>query len=294
VSVVVVVAAALLSVAALARGLAVGAVAPSAPGAGPVPGPTPATRPALPGRWATALADAGVDGDPRRWARLGVAAVAGASVLGVVVGGPGGAVALPVVALAGSAVGLRAAAGRSTRQADATLPELLEQAGRALRSGVDLVPALAQAATAVGGPHGQQVRSAAGRVAGGAPLAVALAPWADDHPRRAVRLVVAALEVAVDGGGARARALDGVAATLRDQAALADEIRALASQARASAAVLVALPVVFGVVGSAADPRLAHTLLGTAPGVACVAGALVLDLAGAWWMHRIVSGGPGR
>jgi len=35
-----------------------------------------------------------------------------------------------------------------------------------------------------------------------------------------------------------------------------DEARALASQARASAAVLVALPLVFAVAGSAADPRV--------------------------------------
>lgn len=252
------------------------------------------SRPPVPptgsgGWWAATLADAGVDGDPRRWARVAALALLAALALGAVVAGPTGAVVLAGAAGAVGAVGRRAAAGRGARRADADLPVLLEHAARALRAGVDLVPALAGAAAQVGGEHGRAVTAVARRVEGGAPLTAALAPWAEDHRRRPVRLAVAALEVVAEGGGARAGALDGLAATLRAEAALAAEVRALAGQAQASAVVLVALPVVFGVVGSAVDPRLAHTLLGTAPGLACVGGALALDLAGAWWMQRILA-----
>ena len=101
---------------------------------------------------------------------------------------------------------------------------------------------------------------------------------------------VAAFEVASEAGGAAARALDGVAASLRSRAVVADEARALASQARASAAVMVALPVIVAALGGAADPRLARTLLGTPLGLTCVVVAALLDGVGAWWMQRVVRG----
>jgi tight adherence protein B len=81
-----------------------------------------------------------------------------------------------------------------------------------------------------------------------------------------------------------------VAATLRARAAVADEARALASQARASAAVLVGLPVVVAVGGAAADRKVADALLGTPWGLGCIALAGLLDLGGALWMQRVVSG----
>jgi tight adherence protein B len=242
--------------------------------------------------WGAALVDAGLDGEPRLWAGLGVVVAGGAAAVGATAG-PVAAIVLPVGAVASGAVALRMAAGRGARRADAALPELLEHAARALRAGFDLAPALDRAAATVGGPHGRQVRAAVRRMGAGAPFPDAVAPWIEAQPRRPVRSAVAALEVAIGSGGARARALDGVAASIRSQAALDAEILALASQTRASAAVLVTLPLVFGVVGSLADPRLAHTLLATGPGLACLVGATVLDLIGAWWMQRIVGGGSG-
>jgi Flp pilus assembly protein TadB len=65
----------------------------------------------------------------------------------------------------------------------------------------------------------------------------------------------------------------------------------MASQARASAAVLVAAPAVFAIVLAAVDPRLATFLLTHPGGAACVGVGLLLDGTGLWWMQRIVDGG---
>jgi len=239
--------------------------------------------------WASALAAAGVDGDPVRWGRAAGGALGLLAIIGGSRGGLLGAGVLAAVGAGSLLLALRAGRGRGARRADALLPELLEHAGRNLRSGLDLVAALGAAADAVGGPHGAEVLAVTARVAGGASLPEALRPWEEAQNRPAVRLAVGALEVASVTGGARARALDGVAATLRSRAAVADEARALASQARASAVVLVALPAVVALLGAVADPRLAHTLLATPLGLACVGGAAVLDGVGAWWMQRIVA-----
>lgn len=253
----------------------------STQGAAPVTGRGPSP-------WASALVDAGIDGDARRWARVAVGVVGLAAVVGAGRGGVGGAVALVVVTATVGLGALRAAAGRGVRRADARLADLLEHAGRSLRAGVDLVPALHAAAGSVGGIHGVEVAAVVARVDGGASLPAALAPWGRAHPRPPVALAVGALEVAALAGGARARALDGVAETLRGRTAVAEEARALASQARASAAVLVALPLVVVVLGALADPGVAGDLLGTPVGLGCLVAAVGLDGAGAWWMHRIV------
>jgi tight adherence protein B len=244
--------------------------------------------PAAPGWWSRALADAGVEGDPRRWGRVAAVAAALAAAVGAGRGGVGAAVVLAATVVVGGGLALRAGAGRGARRADRQLPDLLEHAARGLRGGLDLVPALGAAADAVGGLHGAEVALVVARVDGGASLPSSLAPWGRDHPRPPVVLAVAALEVAALTGGARARALDGVAATLRGRAAVSDEARALASQSAASAAVLVALPLVVTVLGALADPAVAGDLLGTPVGLACLLAAVVLDATGAWWMHRIV------
>lgn len=84
-----------------------------------------------------------------------------------------------------------------------------------------------------------------------------------------------------------ARPIDGVAASLRANLAVAAEVRALSSQARYSAMVIALAPLAFGVVAASADGRTADFLLRTRVGVACLAAGVALDVIGAWWMHRI-------
>lgn len=258
------------------------------------PGVRPAAShaPPAPGRWwAEVLDDLGVEGDPVRWGRVGLGAGALGVGLGAVEAGGAGVVAALVVLGVAAVATRRGLAGRGARRADADLPDLLEHAGRGLRSGLDLAGALRAAGATVGGRHGAALVEVVGRLDAGAPLDDALAPWVEAHRRPAVRITVAAVAVAGAAGGRPARALDGVAATLRARAAVAGEARALASQAHASAVVLVALPLVVAVGGAAADDRVASALLATGWGRSCAAGALLLDAVGAWWMHRVVTAG---
>jgi tight adherence protein B len=89
-------------------------------------------------------------------------------------------------------------------------------------------------------------------------------------------------------GGSRARAVDRVASRLRDHAAAAREVQALSTQARLSAVVIGGAPVAFAVLGLAGDGEVAHFLLATPAGWACVVGGLGLDGAAVLWMRRIV------
>jgi Flp pilus assembly protein TadB len=239
--------------------------------------------------WAQVLDDAGVEGDPARWGRVALGGLVLAASAGGARGGGVGLVVVVAVAVVGGAVARQAARGRGARAADARLPDLVEHVSRALRAGHDLRGAAVAAGEVVGGVHGVELAAVVARIDGGAAWTHALDGWLDAHPRRPVQLVAGALAVAEAAGGRAGPALDGVAATLRARAAVADEARALASQARASAAVLVGLPVVVAVGGAAADRKVAEALLGTSWGLACIALAVLLDGVGALWMHRIVT-----
>lgn len=241
-------------------------------------------------RWAGVLADAGVEGDAGRWGRVAVGALAVLVVAAVLRGGMVGAGVTLVVAGAAALVSRQATAARGARVADARLPELVEHVARGLRAGHDLRGAVLAAGDVVGGVHGAALLAVVDQVDGGSPWADALQPWLDAHPRRPVELVAGAVGVAEAAGGGAGVALDGVAATLRSRFAVAEEARSLASQARASGAVLVGLPVVVAVGGAAADRKVADALLGTPWGLGCIALAVLLDGVGALWMHRIVTG----
>jgi tight adherence protein B len=236
-----------------------------------------------------ALVETGLDIDPSTALYLWLAAAAAALLVGVVAAGLAIGASLGAAVLAVPAIAARYGARRRIRRADAQLPEVLDQVGRSLRGGASLHVALADAGRTVAPPLRSELHHVQGEVLAGAPLVDALDRWAERCPRRPVRLAVAALASCAESGGAGARAVDGVAASLRASAAVAAEVHALASQARYSALVIALAPVGFSVLAIGVDPRTARFLLDSRVGQLCLAGGIALDALGTWWMQRIVA-----
>ena len=183
----------------------------------------------------------------------------------------------------------RALAARRARQLDRALPFVLDDVARSLRSGGSLRVAIVDAASRASGVLGDDLAALTADLADGHALHDALARWEGRRPVRSVRLAVAALSLAAETGGASARAIDGVAATLRVNLGIAGEVKALASQARMSALVIVLAPVAFTAFAASTDHRTARFLVGTPFGLACLSGGLLLDAAGWAWMRRITA-----
>ncbi|SVE32117.1 uncharacterized protein METZ01_LOCUS484971, partial [marine metagenome] len=125
----------------------------------------------------------------------------------------------------------------SPRRIDAALPDFVDDLARSLHTGATLTEALADAGR-LDGPLARDLQQVAGDVEVGAPIGEALRRWESRRPGTRVGLIVAVVDLALVTGGEPVALLTSVADSMRDEEAVAAESRALATQARASAAVV--------------------------------------------------------
>jgi tight adherence protein B len=173
---------------------------------------------------------------------------------------------------------------RARQVTDRIVLTLLESIIRRLRSGSSLRAAVVAASCDSADPID---RALAASLDEGVSLSTAIDTWMSDDATSRV-LVGTALRLAAESGGAVASVLDGVAESIRDRRNLDREVTALASQARASAMVLIVAPIAFAMLMATVDPRVARLQFGTPLGWCCCIVGLLLDLVGGFWMSRMI------
>lgn len=237
------------------------------------------------------LIRAGVEMSPTVACRMWVLSAVAGLLSGVAISGRLDPVAVVFggsVGILGPAFVIFARGDRASRRVVESLPEMLELLARSLRGGADLRTALRDVAV---GPNeaGRTLNSVLRRVAAGERLAEAMDRWAVDLGHRDASVIRAVITLGDSTGGSMATALDRAAATIRERSALRSEIRALTSQSRASAMVIVLSPVVFLALVAVTDPRSSHVLFATNIGRLSLTGGLVLDGLGLLWMSHLTS-----
>lgn len=239
--------------------------------------------------------DAAVRRSPRRSTPLrGVVPDVGAPLIGLVVcvGVAGSSVLRSVLPVAVGAVVLagvhqlrRREVDRRRRAFDDALPDYVDQLARSLRTGRTIRESLdVDPPAALSGEVAVLHRD----LASGVSLGDALGRWAARSSSRGVPMVVSVLRLGHGLGGSLAGALDDCASALRNHLEVRDEIRALTSQARASAWSVALLPVGAAGLLAAVDPGVGRVLVETPLGAVCIVGALVLDGVAVWWMSRLI------
>jgi tight adherence protein B len=214
---------------------------------------------------------------------------AAAATVALAVGGWPMALVTALAFIIGGWVAADARRGRAGLQVDLALPDVLEAAARSLRSGTSLRIALAEGSVRAPARLRDSLVTVVVAAERGVPLVEAIDGWVGTMPGNGARLAGAALALSAELGGAAARSLDGVAATLRDRNALRRELRALSSQARASAVVIGVAPAGFAVLVASVDPATIDFLVRTRTGIICLVAGVVLDGVGAAWMHRLAT-----
>ncbi|HEY4397082.1 MAG TPA: type II secretion system F family protein [Acidimicrobiia bacterium] len=241
---------------------------------------------------ARALADADLALEPEPAIELWAGAVVAAGLIAAAMS-PGLAPPALLFTIAAGPASLWVLRTRAYRRYAGALPLALEQIAAHLRGGGTVGQGVAALAGG-GGPLAGDLRRVQARADLGVGLADALAAWPVERDIGDVRAVAGALAVAETLGGASAHALDGLAASLRDRIAAAAEARSLSAQARLSAVVVGASPLVYLVFSALVDPESVGVLVGTGAGRVCLVVGLLLEAVAALWMRRILASAEAR
>ncbi len=244
-----------------------------------------------PGWFMMRMSQAGWGANAARWWPRWLAGLIVVPASAAVLGGFELSVAVLGLGVAAPMVVLRARRGRDRLEFETALPALVEDVAGGLRAGLALPVALGTAAGHDHGPWQDDLEAMAAALSRGGVVGVELRRWGASKRCGGLGLSVAAMALAAEGGGTQAKALDGVATTLRARAAVREEVVALSSQARASAMVMAVTPLAFAALAALTDPRTADFLLHDVAGVGCLVSGCLLDLAAGAWMLRITNGG---
>jgi tight adherence protein B len=190
-----------------------------------------------------------------------------------------------VVAAAGAVV--RSADRRHLARVEAQLPGIAQQLAAALGAGLSLRQALARAAGDSPEPARAELARTAAELELGTRLEAALEALARRVPAHDLHVMVTAILVQRRTGGNLARALSGLSGRLEERGRLARELRGATAQARMTAWLVGALPVVGAAIAELASPGLLARTLGSGPGPALLVLAGVLYGAGLLAIRRI-------
>jgi len=231
---------------------------------------------------------------PAAFVRLSVASALGGATIAMLWLGPPAGVAGFFAGLAGPEVFMRRRIATRSARVAAQLPEVLASLAAPIRAGGSLPQAFVGAAEEAVPPLREVLARTTRDLEAGVPQDEAVARFARRCAVPDAVLVGRAMRVARQAGAELARVLDEVAETLKDRERMARELRAATAQARASAVVVAALPVVFLLIMSAGAGDQAKLLFGEPIGWLLLGVGGGLEAAGIFWIRRLTGGIGGR
>ena len=220
----------------------------------------------------------------------GVAGVLLVLFLGLVAGvSPLVALLAAVLASGVARVVLRIRIARRLRAFEEQLPEVLGSIASALRAGHSFTQALTAVAAEAEEPAGREFGRLLAETRLGRPVDEALADLGRRMGSRELDFVLTAVSIQRQVGGSIAGLFETVAETVRVRQQFARKLRALTAMGRASAAVLIALPLLLGVVLTVLNPSYMSPLYMTATGRTMLAVAAAAMAVGTLWLRKIVA-----
>lgn len=174
------------------------------------------------------------------------------------------------------------------RAFEAQLPDAIGLMVRCVRAGVPVAEAMAEAGSEMPAPAGPLFAEADRQIRLGRPLEAALFDMATTVRLAEFNFLCVAVAVQRETGGNLAETLARLEATVRKRLALRLKIRALTSEARASAVIIGALPLVMAAGLNLLAPDYLAPLFETGPGRLLLATAAGSLLIGAGIMSHLV------
>jgi tight adherence protein B len=221
-----------------------------------------------------------------RFIRIGGAG--GGALAGLVLGGPPGA-ALGLGAGLVIPVWLRRrAAARDAAALVDQLPDAVSNMSAGMRAGLSLSRSIGFAADEATSPLAPVLRELVDREGLGVPLAASLEGWTQPDRPRDLRLVGGILQLHRRTGGDLPRVLEQLAATLRERADAARELRGYTAQARLSGTILGGLPIGFFLFLSLTSRNDIAAAYQTPIGAGAIVLGLILEGAAFVWIRSLL------
>jgi tight adherence protein B len=200
-------------------------------------------------------------------------------------------VALIAAALAGAVPYLRVKRARTKRMRkfEEQFPEAIDLIARALRAGHAFPTGLAMVAEELPDPVGAEFKLLYDRQNFGMPLPEALKSFAERIPVLDARFFVTAVLTQREAGGNLSEVLDNLGSVIRERFKVKRQVRVLSAHGRITGWVLAGMPPVLAVAFSIIAPKHIQTLINDPLGVNMIIGALFLQVAGTFFIRRIVN-----
>jgi tight adherence protein B len=177
---------------------------------------------------------------------------------------------------------------RRLRKFEEHFPEALDLLGRAVRAGHAFTTGLEMIAKECPEPLAGEFRTTFEEQNFGLPLRDALLNLTERVPMIDVRFFVTALLIQKETGGNLAEILDGLARVIRDRFRIYREVQVRTAQGRLTAGILIALPIMMGLILSVMNPHYIGILFTDPKGPIVLITAGVMQLIGSAILWKII------
>lgn len=202
---------------------------------------------------------------------------------------PAAVIGGPVAAVVAWRVAVAILDGAYRRRVSDAMPGMALMLGSAMAAGLSLRQALVRAARDTPEPLGGHLRAVTIELELGARVDDALGRLHERLPDPDLGLLVTAILVQRRTGGDLARALRDMSSRLEERRRLAREVRGATAQARATAWMVAALPLLGAALAESASPGLIARTLGHGAGLAILIVSIGLQAAGVVLIRRIAA-----
>lgn len=182
------------------------------------------------------------------------------------------------------------------RKFDDQLGDALMLMSNSLRAGFSFMQAMEMVGKEAPVPISEEFTRVTQEIAIGVPVAEALMAMSDRIKSMDLNLVVTAVIIQREVGGALAQLLELIAGVIRERQRIRGEIRTLTAQGRLTGYILGCLPFIVGFliyfvgrVTAPNDPSFIEPLIGTSLGHLILLGAFIWQMIGFWLIMRIVN-----
>ena len=157
----------------------------------------------------------------------------------------------------------------------------------ALKSGMNVPTAMANVATEMDAPMGEELARIVNETRLGRDMVAAMMETAERMESDDFKWVTEAVSIQRESGGRLSEILDRVTATIAERNELRLKISSLAAEGKASAVILMALPIGVAVMFGLMNPAFMAPLFTTLPGYILLGIAAIFYAAGGFWLSQI-------